>query len=162
MMKESVTIESLNLDKPVYQITLRPTYVLIFTALFGVLFIVGGSWGFGFNWSLVLFGIIIVALVIFAFLKVKNRIIADLYKDQLVIYDEEDQTKGFQLFFSDIQTWEFKSDSRVGNQIIFLTQDGAPIVLQTSKTRETLTVLRKKIPAKEVRNNVIKFFNKKR
>ena len=162
MTKELVDVGSLHLDKPVYRITLRPTVVLICMALFGVLFIVGGSWGFGFNWSLVLFGIIIIALVIFAFLKVKNRIIADLYNDQLVIYDEEDQTKGSQLFFSDIQTWEFKSDSRVGNQILFSTQDGTPIVIQTSKTREILTVLRKKIPAKEVRNNVIKFFKKKR
>ncbi len=161
MNKELIDIASLNLGKPVYRMTLRPILVLVIMTTFGLSLVLAGIQNFGLNWGIILFGTIILLLVIINIVKVKDRRIADLYEDLLVIYDAEDQTKGFLLPFSDIETWEFKSDAAFGDKLVFLLKNGEYYVLENYRGRKVIAMLHKKAPEKEVKNSLFKLFKKK-
>ena len=161
MNKELINIASLNLGKPVYRMTLRPILVLIIMTTFGLSLVLAGIQNFGINWGIILFGAIILILVVINVLKVKDRRIADLYEELLVIYDVEDQTKGFLLPFSDIETWEFKTDAAFGDKLVFLLKNGEAYDLQNYRRRKVISMLHKKAPEKEDKNSLFKFLKKK-
>lgn len=161
MNKELIDIASLNLGKPVYRMTLRPVLVLVIMTTFGLSLVLAGIKDILVNWGIILFGTIILILVIVNLVKVKDRKIADLYDELLVIYDAEDQTKGFLLPFSDIETWEFKSDAAFGDKMVFLLKNNEYYVLENYRGRKLISMLHKVAPEKEVKNSLFKFFKKK-
>ncbi|KAF0226443.1 MAG: hypothetical protein FD133_221 [Erysipelotrichaceae bacterium] len=160
MNKELIDITSLNLGKPVYRMTLRPILVLVIMTTFGLSLVLAGIQNFGLNWGIILFGTIILILVIIFILKVKDRRIADLYEELLVIYDFEDQSKGFLLPFSDIETWEFKTDAVFKDTLVFLLKNGETYVLENYRGQKVISMLHKKAPEKEVKNGLLKIFKK--
>ena len=94
MKKPYEFLENLNLPQPMYRLTLRPTVVLIAMAALGVIVLIAGFWNFKPNGLLIFFGLYFIGMVVFSVVMVKDRIIADLYDDQVVLYDKQDQRYG--------------------------------------------------------------------
>lgn len=160
MTKELIDIASLNLGKPKYRLTLRPTFILTLMGALGIALILTGIWGFSFNWGLLIFGLYLVGMVAFSVLTVKNRIVCDLYEDMLVLYDKKDNTKGFKIDFDEIKTWQYKTGVALGDNLIITLQDGESFVVESFKARKVIEMLFKKIPDKEIHKDVFKFLKK--
>jgi len=162
MTKELTDIASMNLDKPLYRLTLRPTFILSFMAVFGTVLIGAGlTQGAGVNWGLIAFGVYVLGMVIFSVVVVKNRIVCDLYDDFLIVYDKKETTKGFKVTFEEIKTWQYKTGVALGDNLIISLEDGESFALESFKARKVINMLFKRIPEKEIHKDVFKFLKKK-
>lgn len=162
MTKEMTDIASMNLEKPLYRLTLRPTLVLSFMAILGALLIITGfTQGSSINWGLIVFGAYVLGMVIFPVITVKNRVVCDLYDDFLIIYDKKDNTKGFKVSFEEIKTWQYKTGVALGDSLIINLEDGESFALESFKARKVIALLFKRIPEKEIHKDVFKFLKKK-
>ena len=161
MTKEMTDIASMNLEKPLYRLTLRPTLILSFMVVLGSLLVIAGVTQGAINWGLVAFGVYVLGMVIFPVITVKNRIVCDLYDDFLIIYDKKDNTKGFKVSFDEIKTWQYKTGVALGDSLIINLEDGESFALESFKARKVIAMLFKKIPEKEIHKDVFKFLKKK-
>jgi len=161
MTKEITDIASMNLEKPLYRLTLRPTLVLSLMAVLGIVLIITGIIQGAINWGLVVFGVYVLGMVIFPVITVKNRIICDLYDDFLIIYDKKENTKGFKVSFDEIKTWQYKTGVALGDSLIINLEDGDSFALESFKARKVIAMLFKRIPDKEIHKDVFKFLKKK-
>lgn len=163
MAKELIDIDSMNLDKPLYRLTLRPTFILSFMAVLGLVLIIAAvTQGAGVNWGLIVFGVYVLGMVIFSVVMVKNRIVCDLYDDFLVVYDRKENTKGFKVTFEEIKTWQYKTGVALGDNLIINLEDGESFALESFKARKVINMLFKRIPEKEIHKDVFKFLKKKK
>lgn len=154
-------IASMNLEKPLYRLTLRPTLVLSIMVVLGSLLIIAGVTQGAINWGLIAFGVYVLGIVIFPIITVKNRIVCDLYDDFLIIYDKKDNTKGFKVTFDEIKTWQYKTGVALGDSLIINLEDGESFALESFKARKVIAMLFKRIPEKEIHKDVFKFLKKK-
>lgn len=161
MTKEMTDIASMNLEKPLYRLTLRPTLVLSIMVVLGSLLIIAGVTQGAINWGLIAFGVYVLGIVIFPIITVKNRIVCDLYDDFLIIYDKKDNTKGFKVTFDEIRTWQYKTGVALGDSLIINLEDGESFALESFKARKVIAMLFKRIPEKEIHKDVFKFLKKK-
>ncbi|KAF0224579.1 MAG: hypothetical protein FD133_1537 [Erysipelotrichaceae bacterium] len=161
MTKEMTDIASMNLEKPLYRLTLRPTLVLSIMVVLGSLLIIAGVTQGAINWGLIAFGVYVLSMVIFPVITVKNRIVCDLYDDFLIIYDKKDNTKGFKVTFDEIKTWQYKTGVALGDSLIINLEDGDSFALESFKARKVIAMLFKRIPEKEIHKDVFKFLKKK-
>lgn len=161
MTKEITDIASMNLEKPLYRLTLRPTLVLSLMAVLGTVLIITGFIQGTINWGLVAFGVYVLGMVIFPIITVKDRIICDLYDDFLIIYDKKENTKGFKVTFAEIKTWQYKTGVALGDSLIINLEDGESFALESFKARKVIAMLFKRIPDKEIHKDVFKFLKKK-
>jgi hypothetical protein len=162
MTKEITDIASMNLEKPLYRLTLRPTLVLSLMAVLGtVLIITGFMQGSSISWGLVAFGVYVLGMVIFPVVMVKNRNVCDLYDDFLIIYDKKENTKGYKVTFAEIKTWQYKTGVALGDSLIISLEDGESFALESFKARKVIAMLFKRIPDKEIHKDVFKFLKKK-
>lgn len=74
---------------------------------FIVPFTIGFLMLFG-GWLLRVFGLIFVGYTIFVFIKFKDKVVADVYQDFLVVYDREDENLATVVFWDEIETWDLK------------------------------------------------------
>ncbi|NTW96876.1 MAG: hypothetical protein HGB31_09695 [Erysipelotrichaceae bacterium] len=160
MNKEMTDIASMNLEKPLYRLTLRPTFILSIMAILGVTLILTGVWGFSFNWGVLLFGLYVLGMVVFSVIMVKDRIVCDLYEDYMIVYDKKDQTKGFKVTFDEIQTWQYKTGVALGDNLVITLDSGESFALESFKARKVINVLFRRIPDKEIHKNIFKFLKK--
>lgn len=95
---------------------------------FVVPFIIGFLMLFG-SWLLKAFGIIFVAYTIFVFVKFKDRTVADVYKEFLVVYDPEDANLATVIPWDEMKSWDMKVSQTQEDSIFVETKDNEVIVI---------------------------------
>lgn len=160
MTREFTDVASMNLGKPSYRLTLRPTFVLAATAIFGTAVFGAGIWLF--NWGLILFGLYFLGTVVFSVMTVKDRIVADLYEDSMVLYDRIDNTKGLLIRFEEIHTWQYRTGVALGDTLTINLEDGNSYNVESFKARKIIAYLFKRIPDKEIHKDLFKFMKQKK
>jgi len=159
MTKEYTDVASMNLGKPSYRLTLRPTFVLAATAVFGTAVLIAGLWLW--SWGLILFGLYFLGTVLFSVKTVKDRIVADLYEDSMVLYDKVDNTKGLLIRFDEIHTWQYRTGVALGDTLTITLENGDSYNVESFKARKIIAYLFKRIPDKEIHKDLFKFMKKK-
>jgi hypothetical protein len=163
-MKKSINVASLNLDKPIYRVTIRPVVAYVLACLFGAALI---TWGLlpPQNWEslgLIIVGFAVIGRVVFLIVTIKDKILADLYADFILVYDPSDVNKADRIDFTEIRDWEYKSGLGYGESLIFQFTYNDPIIIESLKIRPVVKYLNKQIPDKRIRPKFAKYFKKKK
>ncbi|MEI7668174.1 MAG: hypothetical protein WCI62_04220 [Erysipelotrichaceae bacterium] len=163
-MKKSINVASLNLDKPIYRVTVRPVVAYIIACLLGTVLIVWAIFSTPDinSLGLVIVGFAVIGRVIFLIVTVNDKILADLYADFILVYDPNDATKADKVDFTEIRDWEYKSGIGYGESLILQFTYNDPIIIESLKIRPVVKYLNKQIPAKRIRPKFAKYFKKKK
>ena len=161
MKKPYEFIEKLNLPQPMYRLTLRPTVILIAMASLGVAVLIAGFWNFKPNWLLIFFGLYFIGMVVFSVVMVKDRIVADLYDDQIVLYDKQDPRYGVVIPFSEVESWKYQTGVATGDTLTITLTNGEVFAVESFKSRKIVRHFYKRLPDKEQRRKIFDVLNKK-
>jgi hypothetical protein len=162
MKKPYEFLENLNLPQPMYRLTLRPTVVLIAMASLGVIVLIAGFWNFKLNWLLIFFGLYFIGMVVFSVVMVKDRIVADLYDDQVVLYDKQDQRYGVIIPLSEVESWKYQTGVATGDTLTITLENGEVFAVESFKSRKIVRHFYKRLPEKEQRRKIFDVLNKKK
>ena len=161
MKKSYEFLEKLNLPTPMYRLTLRPTVVLAAMASLGVVVLIAGFWNFKINWLLIFFGLYFIGMVVFSVVMVKDRIVADLYDDQVVVYDKHDQRYGVIIPFAEVESWKYQTGVATGDTLTITLNNGEVFSIESFKSRKIVRHFYKRLPDKEQRRKIFDVLNKK-
>lgn len=162
MKKSYEFLETLNLPTPMYRLTLRPTAVLIAMATLGVVVLIAGFWNFQPNWLLIFFGLYFIGMVVFSVMVVKDRVVADLYDDQVVLYDKQDQRYGVIIPLNEVESWKYQTGVATGDTLTITLTNGEVFVVESFKSRKIVRHFYKRLPEKEQRRKIFDVLNKKK
>jgi len=163
-MNKNVNPTSLNLDKPIKRITIRPVREYIISCIFATGFMVFGFLPPYEYYNLVIIGVClaIYGRVIYLVVKVKDRVVADLYADYILVYDSKNAKKTKRVDFKDIKDWEFQRSMGYGESLIFTFAKSEPVIIESLKIGPVVSYLKKNYAEKRIRPKLSKFFKKKK
>jgi hypothetical protein len=163
-MKKSINVASLNLDKPIYRVTIRPVVAYVIACLLGAVLIAWAllttpDWE---SLGLIIVGFSVIGRVVFLVFTVKDKILADLYADFILVYDPNDANKADRIDFTEIKDWEYKSGIGYGECLIFTFAYNDPIIIDSLKIRPVFKYLKTHLSEKRIRPKLTKYFKKKK
>ena len=161
MQKNYQSIQDFHLPEPIYRLTLRPTLYLIIIFVIGVAVFVYGILAPQINWLLIIFGLYFAGMPVYSSFIVKNRIVADLYEDSILLYDRFDQTKGVQLKFEEVKSWKYTTGVATGDTMTITMQDDQVYLLESFKSNRIIKHFFARIPEKEERRKIFDILRNK-
>ena len=130
--------------EPELRVKLIPYPSLIFMGALGVILIAT------LNMAMVLFGLIILLTLTYGLLKVKDRIVTEVYSDGISIFDRLDPSIVHHLPWDEIRDWKFNPGLALGEAVEINMNNNEHFAIESFKSTKLVKRFMKHVPEKEL------------
>lgn len=130
--------------EPELRVKLIPYPSLIFMGALGVILIAT------LNMAMVLFGLIILLTLTYGLLKVKDRIVTEVYADGISIFDRLDPSIVHHLPWDEIRDWKFNPGLALGEAVEINMNNNEHFAIESFKSTKLVKRFMKHVPEKEL------------
>ena len=134
--------------EPELRVKLIPYPSLIFMGALGLILIAT------LNMAMVLIGLIILLTLTYGLLKVKDRIVTEVYADGISIFDRLDPSIVHHLPWDEIRDWKFNPGLALGEAVEINMNNNEHFAIESFKSTKLVKRFMKHVPEKELARTV--------
>lgn len=134
--------------EPELRVKLIPYPSLIFMGVLGLALIAT------MNRAMIIFGLIILTTLAYALLRVKDRIVCEVYADGVSIFDPRDPSIVHHLPWDEIRDWKFNPGLALGEAVEINMVDNEHFAIESFKSTKIVKRFMKHVPELELARTV--------